>query len=160
MKKEGSKRADDFFKNVKVFFKVNGPQSMSFVPPSWLCGPGILNFDQGFSRPHTSCSKSSLTYETLKLQQGIIGQNLTIVQSGDESYQTTPNSLEGLNRRALNADSDKNATNSGFSKVRNGKGKEKNRKNSKNLESSNKSKSQKKNEIKGMVLTQTEQPIR
>ena len=103
--------------------------------------------------------KSSATNKTLKFVQGIIGQNLTIVQSGDESYQTTPNSLEGLNRRALNADNlDKNATNSGFSKVRNRK--EKNRTNSKNFESSKKSKSQKKNEIKGMVLTQTDQPIR
>ena len=105
--------------------------------------------------------KPSLTYKTLKFLKGIVGQNLTIAQSGDRSYQTTPNSLEGLNRRAMNADdSDKNSTNSGFVKVRNDNRKEKNQKNSKNFESSKKSKSQKKNEIKGMVLTQADQPIR
>ena len=113
--------------------------------------------------------KSSAINETLKFLEGIIGQNLTIVQSGDDSYQTTSNSLESLNRRALNSDnldSLKNSTNTGFSKVQ----REKNRtgrnsadskvENSKNLETSKKSNSKKKNEIKGLMLTRTGQPIR
>ena len=113
--------------------------------------------------------KSSAPNETLKFVQGIIGQNLTILQSGDESYQTTSNSLESLNSRALNSDnlnSLKNSTNLGISKIR----REKIRtgrnsvdskvENSKNFENSKKSKSKKKNEIKGMMFTRTSQPIR
>jgi len=113
--------------------------------------------------------KPSATNKTLKFLEGIIGQNLTIVQSGDESYQTTSNSLESLNRRALNSDNLdglKNSTDTGFSKVRREKIRtgrdsvDSKLENSKNFESSKKSKSKKKNEIKGMMLTRTGQPIR
>ena len=96
---------------------------------------------------------------------------MTIVQSGDDSYQTTPNSLESLNRRALVADNlDKNSTDSAFTQIQSGKGREKIRtgrnsvgsklENSKNFETSNKSKTQKKSEMKGMILNRTSQPIR